>query len=242
MTVWLVGAGPGDPGLITAKGLELIRSCDALVYDVLVSPELVEEAPDDALVIPREDVRQAELNTLLVELGRQGLEVVRLKGGDPFVFGRGGEEAEVLVAAGVPYEVVPGVSALSAVPASAGIPVTHRGVSAQVTLVSGHSASGDDLDFAQLAGTPGTLVVFMGLAHLAAIADGLIAAGKDPHTPAAVVSRGTLPDGRSACGELREIAALADGLESPALLVVGDVVAIAGRLTRPARHATPAGA
>ena len=242
MTVWLVGAGPGDPGLITAKGLELIRSCDALVYDVLVSPELVEEAPDDALVIPREDVRQAELNTLLVELGRQGLEVVRLKGGDPFVFGRGGEEAEVLVAAGVPYEVVPGVSALSAVPASAGIPVTHRGVSAQVTLVSGHSASGDDLDFAQLAGTAGTLVVFMGLAHLAAIADGLIAAGKDPHTPAAVVSRGTLPDGRSASGELREIAVLADGLESPALLVVGDVVAIAGRLARPARHATPAGA
>ena len=241
MTVWLIGAGPGDPGLITAKGLGLIRSCDALVYDVLVSPELVEEAPDDALVIPREDVRQAELNTLLVELGRQGLEVVRLKGGDPFVFGRGGEEADALVAAGVPYEVVPGVSALSAVPASAGIPVTHRGVSAQVTLVSGHSASGDDLDFAQLAGTAGTLVVFMGLAHLAAIADGLIAAGKDPHTPAAVVSRGTLPDGRSASGELREIAALADGLESPALLVVGDVVAIAGRLTRPARHATPAG-
>jgi uroporphyrin-III C-methyltransferase len=242
MTVWLVGAGPGDPGLITAKGLGLIRSCDALVYDVLVSPELVEEAPDDALVIPREDVRQAELNTLLVELGRQGLEVVRLKGGDPFVFGRGGEEADALVAAGVPYEVVPGVSALSAVPASAGIPVTHRGVSAQVTLVSGHSASGDDLDFAQLAGTAGTLVVFMGLAHLAAIADGLIAAGKDPHTPAAVVSRGTLPDGRSASGELREIAVLADGLESPALLVVGDVVAIAGRLARPARHATPAGA
>ena len=101
VTVWLVGAGPGDPGLITAKGLDLVRCCDALVYDVLVAPELVDEAPDDALVIPREDVRQAELNTLLVELGRQGLEVVRLKGGDPFVFGRGGEEAEALAAAGV---------------------------------------------------------------------------------------------------------------------------------------------
>jgi uroporphyrinogen III methyltransferase/synthase len=236
MTVWLVGAGPGDPGLITARGLELIRSCDALVYDVLVSPELVEEAPEDALVIPREDVRQAELNALLVELGRRGLEVVRLKGGDPFVFGRGGEEAEALVAAGVPYEVVPGVSAMSAVPASASIPVTHRGVSAQVTLVSGHSASGDDLDFAQLAGTPGTLVVFMGLGHLAAIADGLIDAGKDPHTPAAVVSRGTLPESRSVSGELREIAARSAGLESPALLVVGDVVAVAGRLTQPAKR------
>ncbi len=231
MTVWLVGAGPGDPGLITAKGLELIRCCDALVYDVLVSPELVEEAPEDALAIPREDVRQAELNTLLVELGRQGLEVVRLKGGDPFVFGRGGEEAEALAEAGIPFEIVPGVSALSAVPASAGIPITHRGVAAQVTLVSGHSASGDDLDFAQLAAAPGTLVVFMGLAHLGEIAGGLIAAGKDPRTPAAVVSRGTLPQGRSVSGELHEVAALAEGLESPALLVVGDVVAVGSRLS-----------
>jgi uroporphyrin-III C-methyltransferase len=230
VTVWLVGAGPGDPGLITAKGLELVRGCDALVYDVLVSPELVDEAPEDALVIPRADIRQSELNTLLVELGRQGLEVVRLKGGDPFVFGRGGEEAEALMDAGVPFEVVPGVSAMSAVPASAGIPVTHRGVSAQVTLVSGHSASGEDLDFAQLAATPGTLVVFMGLAHLAAIAAGLLAAGKDPSTPAAVVSRGTLPDGRSVSGELHEIAALAEGLGSPALLVVGEVVAVGNML------------
>jgi uroporphyrin-III C-methyltransferase len=240
MTVWLVGAGPGDPGLITAKGLELVRGCDALVYDVLVSPELVEEAPEDALVIPRADLRQAELNTLLVELGRQGLEVVRLKGGDPFVFGRGGEEAEALAAAGVSFEVVPGVSALSAVPASASIPVTHRGVSAQVTLVSGHSASGDDLDYARLAAAPGTLVVFMGLAHLAAIAGGLVAGGKDPRTPASVVSRGTLPDGRSVSGELGEIAALARGLESPALLVVGDVVAVGGRLARLQRRVAAA--
>src|SRR5262249_36591365 len=111
-TVWLVGAGPGGPGLITAKGLDLVRSCDALVYDVLVAPELVAEAPADALVIPREDVKQAELNAMLVELGRLGLEVVRLKGGDPFIFGRGSEEAEALLAAGVPFEVVPGVSAL----------------------------------------------------------------------------------------------------------------------------------
>ena len=240
MTVWLVGAGPGDPGLITAKGLDLVRSCDALVYDVLVSPELVEEAPEDALVIPREDVRQAELNALLVELGRQGLEVVRLKGGDPFVFGRGGEEAEALAAAGVAFEVVPGVSAMSAVPASASIPVTHRGVSAQVTLVSGHSASGDDLDYAQLAGAPGTLVVFMGLAHLAEIAGGLVAAGKDPHTPAAVISQGTLPDGRSVTGVLNEIAGLAEAFESPALLVVGDVVAVGAVLARSQRRVAAA--
>jgi uroporphyrin-III C-methyltransferase len=233
MTVWLVGAGPGDPGLITAKGLDLVRSCDALVYDVLVAPELVAEAPADALVIPREDVKQAELNAMLVELGQLGLEVVRLKGGDPFIFGRGSEEAEALLAAGVPFEVVPGVSALSAVPASAGIPVTHRGVSAQVTLVSGHSASGEELDYQQLAATPGTLVVFMGLAHLDEIARGLIAAGKPASTPAAVVCRGTLPDGRSATGELRDIARLAEGLSSPSLLVVGDVVSVGARLAQP---------
>jgi uroporphyrin-III C-methyltransferase len=230
VTVFLVGAGPGDPGLVTVRGLELIRSCDALVYDVLVAPELVEEAPGHAILISRELIRQGELNELLVELGRAGLDVVRLKGGDPFIFGRGGEEAEALAEAGVAWEVVPGVSALSAVPASAGIPVTHRGVSAQVTLVSGHSASGEDLDFAQLASTPGTLVVFMGLGHLSAIADGLIAAGQDRHTPAAVVSRGTLADGRSVRGELWDIARLAADLASPALLVVGDVVAVGSRL------------
>ncbi len=233
MTVALVGAGPGDPGLVTVRGLELIRACDALVYDVLVAPELVEEAPDDALLIPREQIRQAELNELLVELGRQGLEVVRLKGGDPFLFGRGSEEAEALTAAGIAFELVPGVSALSAVPASAGIPLTHRGLSAQVTLVSGHSASGAELDFAQLASAPGTLVVFMGLAHISGIACGLIAAGKSPSTPAAVVSRGTHADGRSVSGALHEIARLSAELSSPALLVIGEVVTVGNRVARP---------
>jgi uroporphyrin-III C-methyltransferase len=237
LTVYLVGAGPGDPGLITTKGLELVRACDALVYDVLVAPELVDEAPEDALRIPRAGIGQEELNDLLVALGRQGLDVVRLKGGDPFVFGRGGEEALALDAAGVPFEVVPGVSALSAVPASAGIPITHRGLSAQVTLVSGHSANGDELDYAHLASTPGTLVVFMGLAQLPKLAERLVAAGKDPATPAAVVSRGTHADGQSVAGELHEIAELAHGLRSPALLVVGDVVALRERVQRasPAR-------
>jgi uroporphyrin-III C-methyltransferase len=228
--VYLVGAGPGDPGLITARGLDLVRTCEALVYDVLVAPELVAEAPEDALLISRERIKQDELNELLVDLGRRGLETVRLKGGDPFVFGRGGEEALALAEAGVPFEVVPGVSAISAVPASAGIPVTHRGVSAQVTLVSGHSAYGDDLDYAHLAATPGTLVVFMGLAHLSGIAARLIEHGKAPATPAAVVSRGTHADGRSVTGELHEVASLAEGLESPALLVVGDVVKVGREL------------
>ena len=232
MTVYLVGAGPGDPGLITAKGLELVRSCEALVYDVLVAPELIEEAPEDALLIPRAKLKQAEINKLLVELGERGLDVVRLKGGDPFVFGRGGEEALALAEAGVPFEVVPGVSAMSAVPASAGIPVTHRGVSAQVTLVSGHSASGEELDYEHLAKTPGTLVVFMGLNHLPEIVGGLLEAGKDPHTPAAVVSNGTRSDGQSVTGTLADIDTQLEGLASPALLVVGDVVAVSDELTQ----------
>jgi uroporphyrin-III C-methyltransferase len=197
---------------------------------VLVAPELVAEAPEDALLIPRAKLKQAEIDKLLVELGRRGLEVVRLKGGDPFVFGRGGEEAQALAQAGMPFEVVPGVSALSAVPASAGIPVTHRGVSAQVTLVSGHSASGEELDYEHLAKTPGTLVVFMGLNHLPQIVAGLLAGGKDPQTPAAVVSNGTRPDGHVVTSTLAELPDLVDGLVSPALLVVGDVVAVGAEL------------
>jgi uroporphyrin-III C-methyltransferase len=214
-----------------------VRSCEALVYDVLVAPELVSEAPDDALLIPRAKLQQAEIDKVLVELGERGLEVVRLKGGDPFVFGRGGEEAFALAEAGVPYEVVPGVSAISAVPASAGIPVTHRGVSAQVTLVSGHSASGEELDYDHLAKTPGTLVVFMGLTHLPEIVAGLLAAGMDADTPAAVVSNGTRQDGRSVTATLDEIASLVDGLVSPALLVVGDVVAVGAELAAVAADA-----
>jgi uroporphyrin-III C-methyltransferase len=230
VTVFLVGAGPGDPGLITARGLDLVRTCEALVYDVLVAPELVAEAPEDAVLISRARLGQEELNDVLVDLGRRGLETVRLKGGDPFVFGRGGEEALALADAGVPFQVVPGVSAMSAVPASAGIPVTHRGVSAQVTLVSGHSAYGDDLDYGHLAATPGTLVVFMGLAHLSGIAARLIEHGRAPDTPAAVVSRGTHTDGRSVSGRLDEVSRLAEGLESPALLVIGDVVRVGREL------------
>ncbi len=146
MTVYLVGAGPGDPGLITVRGLELVRACDAIVHDRLVSSELVAEAPLDAIRIARDRLDQAEIDELLVRLGRHGLEVVRLKGGDPFVFGRGGEEALALAVAGVPFEIVPGVSSLSAVPASAGIPITHRGVSSQVTVVSGHDVRALDLE------------------------------------------------------------------------------------------------
>ena len=233
MTVFLVGAGPGDPGLITARGLDLVRRCDALVHDTLVAPELVAEAPEDALVVSRAELDQDAINRLLVQLGREGLETVRLKGGDPFVFGRGGEEAQALANADLAFEVVPGVSALASVPAAFDIPVTHRGVAAQVTLVSGHSAAGDELDYAQLAGTPGTLVFFMGLRRLARIVTGLIAHGKDPCTPAAVIARGTLPDAEVAEGELHALPGLARGLPQPALVVVGDVVAVRNTLAVP---------
>jgi uroporphyrin-III C-methyltransferase len=226
MTVSLVGAGPGDPGLITVRGLELVRNCEALVYDTLVSDELVAEAPADAIVLPRDGLNQIEVNELLVTLARDGLDVVRLKGGDPFVFGRGGEEAIALAEAGIPYEVVPGVSAASAVPALAGIPLTHRGVSAQVTLVSGQSADGSELDYDELARTSGTIVVFMGLAAIPRIARGLVAHGKDPATPAAIVARGTTAQAQVRRGALEELGELADGLPSPALVVIGEVAAL----------------
>jgi uroporphyrin-III C-methyltransferase len=224
--VTLVGAGPGDPGLITVRGLEALRACDAVVYDRLVAPELVDEAPADALRVARDPLSQAEINDLLVRLARRGLDVVRLKGGDPFLFGRGGEEALALVAAGVPFEVVPGVSSLAAVPAAAGIPVTHRGVSSQVTILNGHGP----LDFAALAGTPGTLVAFMGLARLDELAQGLIDHGRNASTPVAVIASGTTSTQRTVVAALAEIAEAAAELEPPALVVVGEVVSLAAML------------
>jgi uroporphyrin-III C-methyltransferase len=227
VSVYLVGAGPGDPELITVRGLELLRRCDVLVYDRLVAPDLVAEAPDEALRISREPLRQAAINDLLVAYGRRGLDVVRLKGGDPFVFGRGGEEALALAEAGVPFEIVPGVSSLQAVPAAAGIPITHRGVASQVTVLSGHDGA---LDYGALARAPGTLVMFMALSNLEAITSGLVANGKDALTPSAVVSCGTLPEQRTVTAPLAEIAQAAGDVESPALLIVGDTVALAERL------------
>jgi uroporphyrin-III C-methyltransferase len=238
MTVYLVGAGPGDPGLITARGLELVRSCDVLVYDRLVSDELVAEAPDDALRISRDRFEQGALSAVLASLGRRDLDVVRLKGGDPFLFGRGGEEALALAEAGVSFEIVPGVSALHAVPAASCIPITHRGVSSQVTIVSGHEP--DALDFAALATAPGTLVVFMGLEALPTLVDRLLEAGRAPDTPVAVISKGTTAEQESVVSRLDAVAEVAAHLKPPALTVIGDVVALAPALaaldTSPARE------
>jgi uroporphyrin-III C-methyltransferase len=230
VTVALVGAGPGDPGLITVRGLELLRSCDVLVHDRLVADDLLAEAPADAIRIAHEGYGQEEINRLLVALGGSGLLVVRLKGGDPFVFGRGGEEALALAEAGMPYEVVPGVSSLAAVPGAAGIPVTHRGISAQVTLVTGHACDGTGPDYESLARAPGTLVVFMGLRRLDALTAGLIAHGRKPDTPAAVISSGTLPAQVVVTAPLRELAGAARDLEPPALVVIGDVVSLSEQL------------
>jgi len=237
VTVSLVGAGPGDPGLITVRGLERVRACEVLVYDRLVARELVAEAPGSAIRIARHRRTQEAVNALLVAHGSWGRAVVRLKGGDPFVFGRGGEEALALAAAGVSFEIVPGVSSLGAVPAAAGIPVTHRGVSGSVTAVAAHDPG--RLDFAALAAVGGTLVFFMGLARVREVADGLAGHGLDPATPAAVVASGTTEAQQFVTAPLARIAASAAGLESPALVVVGEAVSLADRL-RPLRPAAPA--
>jgi uroporphyrin-III C-methyltransferase len=232
VTVYLVGAGPGDPGLITVRGLELLRRAEVVVYDRLVAEELVAEAPDGALLVARDRHDQPEVNRLLVEHGLAGKEVVRLKGGDPFVFGRGGEEALALAEAGVPFEVVHGVSAIGAVPGAAGIPITHRGVSQQVTIATGQACDGASPEFAALANAPGTLVFFMGLARVGRLVDGLVAAGRSAETPAAVISKGTTNEQRVVSAPLSELAAAVEqaGLEAPALVVVGDVVALRDRL------------
>jgi uroporphyrin-III C-methyltransferase len=232
VTVYLVGAGPGDPGLITVRGLELLRRCDAVVYDRLVDAELLDETPGDTLRLSREGMGQDDICRVLIELGRNGLEVVRLKGGDPFIFGRGGEEALALAAAGVPYEVVAGVSALAAAPAAAGVPITHRGVSDRVTVISGHSAGGGELDYDALAGAGGTLVVFMGRLALARIAAGLVGAGMPRETPVLLVSRACRRDQRSVVTTLSGSGAHARSLASPLLVVIGDVVTLAGVVPR----------
>src|SRR5207253_11273363 len=219
MSVAIVGAGPGDPGLITVRALELVRQAEILVYDRLVSLELVTKAVGAAR-ISRDGLTQEEVNELLVHHGRRGRKVVRLKGGDPFIFGRGFEEVEALAAAGIEYEVVPGVSTFTAVPALAGIPLTTRGVAAQLTMLTGTAGGGSDLDYTHLAATPGTLVIFMGLKRLEHLADNLILAGRPVDEPAAVVSRLSLPDAETRVGTLGTIAAVARGLSTPSLVVI----------------------
>lgn len=233
-TVYLVGAGPGDPGLITRRGLELLRSADVVLYDRLVAPELVAEARPDAEVIfvgkrPGEvHSRQLVADALLISKAKEGRSVVRLKGGDPFVFGRGSEEAALLGDSGVPFEIVPGVSSAIAVPAYAGIPVTARGVSSSFLVLTGREEDAEEPshDWPAIAAAADTLVLLMGVAALEGVAQRLIAGGRDPEEPAAVIEWGTTGRQRSVTAPLAAIAATAADaeLKAPAITVVGHVV------------------
>jgi uroporphyrin-III C-methyltransferase len=239
-TVYLVGAGPGDPGLLTIKARDLLASCDVVFYDYLVNPEVLCHVPatSERIYVGKvgggRQTPQHQINQLLIQQARMGKSVVRLKGGDPFVFGRGGEEAEALAGAAVPFEIVPGISAALAAPAYAGIPLTHRGLSSSFAVVTG--ARGVDGTYtsealADLAWAD-TVVVLMGVAHLREIANDLIAAGRSPETPAAVIRWGTYDGQQTVTGTLSSIAQEAERarLRAPAVIVVGEVVRLRERL------------
>ena len=233
--VVLVGAGPGDPGLLTLRGLDALRGAEVVVYDRLVNPVLLDEAPPEALRVFAGKARgthclpQPAINALLVEHARAGRRVVRLKGGDPFVFGRGGEEALALAEAGIPFEVVPGVSSAVAVPAYADIPVTHRGLASSFAVVTGHEDESKDdttaVDWERLATAVDTLVVLMAARSLPRIARELLAHGRPPETPVAVIRWGTTAVQQSVLLTLGAAAQL-DGapLPPPVVVVIGDVV------------------
>ncbi|HTA37086.1 MAG TPA: uroporphyrinogen-III C-methyltransferase [Solirubrobacteraceae bacterium] len=237
--VYLVGAGPGDPGLLTARALELIESADVILYDRLIPQAALDGAREDAelLYVGKEgggaSVPQAETQALLLSRAQEGKTVVRLKGGDPFVFGRGGEEALALRDAGIAFEIVPGVTAGVAALAYAGIPVTHRGLARAVAFVAGRTGDESELDWAALAQFPGTLVFYMSVGRLAQIAASLIASGRSPGEPAAVVEAGTMPTQRTVLGTLQTIAAEVEREQvgSPSITVVGPVASLAEQLS-----------
>jgi uroporphyrinogen III methyltransferase/synthase len=241
VTVYLVGAGPGDPGLLTARSLELIAAADVIVYDRLIPATALDGAREDALLLYAgkegggPSIPQDEIDRMLIEHGRAGREVVRLKGGDPFVFGRGGEEAEALRDAGIAFEVVPGITAGVAAPAYAGIPVTHRDAASAVAFITGHedpAKAESALDWRALAAFPGTLVVYMGVRQLGAIAQQLQAGGRDARQPAALIERGTFARQRAVTATLETIADVAaqQQIRAPAIAVFGEVAALRERL------------
>lgn len=242
--VYLVGAGPGDPGLLTLKGKDLLACADVVIYDALVSPAILAMINPQAEVIHagkrrgQHSLLQAETTELLIAKAKEQAIVVRLKGGDPFVFGRGGEEMEDLVAAGVPVEVVPGITSGIAAPAYAGIPITHRDYSSSVTFVTGHEAAGKyrpDLDWNAIAKGSETIVIYMGLHNLAQIVPKLLAAGRAPDTPIALIHWGTTPQQRQLVSTLSQVLAdmAAAQLAAPAIAVVGGVVNLQVNLQKP---------
>jgi len=240
--VYLVGAGPGDTGLLTLRGAELLRRADVVVYDALVNAELLQLAPKTAEVIyggkraKEQAISQSELNQLLISKAKAGKTVVRLKGGDPYVFGRGGEEAEQLADAGVKFEVVPGVSSFVAVPNYAGVPLTHRGFASKITLITGHedpAKEASTVDWEQVAKTPGTKVIMMGTDRIGEIAKTLVANGMDAATPIAMVRWGTTGQQHSIEGTLATIADVAtrEKISPPTVAVIGEVVKLAANST-----------
>ena len=254
--VWLVGAGPGDPELLTLKAARVLGSADVVVHDRLVAPEILERLPRRAKRIyagkqpGRHTFTQDEINRLLIRLARRGQRVVRLKGGDPFIFGRGGEEALALARAGIAFEVVPGITAATGVAAAVGIPLTHRAIAQACVLVTGSRRKGEaDLDWEGLARAGQTIVVYMGLAGLERVSRELIAHGLSPRTPAAIIQQGTTASQRVVAGTLAGLPRLAAEahLRAPTLIVIGRVVRlrrVLGRFmpsppTNPARHRTP---
>ncbi len=240
-TVWLVGAGPGDPGLLSLLALHALREADVVVYDALVSDAVLALADSESELIyagkrgGKPSPKQPDISRRLVELAREGKRVCRLKGGDPCLFGRGGEEALALVEAGVRFRLVPGITAGVGGLAYAGIPMTHRDTNSAVTFVTGHAVGGtvpEDLDWDALAGSSQVLVLYMALKHLDAIATRLIGAGRDAATPVAIISNATLPEQRVVVSTLAEAAkdAEAAGIEPPAVIVVGEVVRLRAAL------------
>ena len=234
--VYIVGGGPGDPGLITVKGLDCLRRADVVLYDRLVSQELLAEVSLQVEIIdvgkePKRHRRsQDEINALLIEKAREGKVVVRLKGGDPFVFGRGGEECQALAEAGIPYEVVPGVSSAIAVPAYAGIPVTQRGVTTAFAVVAGHTGSADSsIDWGAISRI-GTIVFLMGVEHLPEIIQALILHGRAVETPAALIQEGTTINQLIVTGTLADIVEKSRDIHPPAVLIVGEVVRLQHQL------------
>ena len=233
--VWLVGAGPGDPELLTLKALKALQRADVVVHEGLVTPEILDLAPPAARRISvakrksRHSYSQGEINRMLVAFAREGLSVVRLKGGDPFIFGRGGEELEACRDAGVACHVIPGVTAALAAGASAGAPLTHRGAAQAVTFVTGHAAKGGepDLDWDALARPNQTVVIYMGLSMAAPISARLMAAGRAGATPALIVENASRADERRITTTLAGLAEAAAGLAGPALLIVGEAMALA---------------
>jgi uroporphyrinogen III methyltransferase/synthase len=236
-TVYLVGGGPGDPGLLTIRGMECLRKADVVVHDRLANNQLLSYAPQAELIDVGKSpnhhpIPQSEINAILIEKASEGKTVVRLKGGDPFVFGRGGEEAEALVDEGIPFEIVPGVTSAIAVPAYAGIPVTQRGMAASVAFITGHCAGSNplDLNWQALAQGIDTLVFLMGVHSLPIIVTSLLETGRPSDTPVALIEKGTLPEQKVVTGTLANIMDRAVEIQPPSIIIIGEVVNLHSKL------------